>query len=716
MISRTLFGSLCFLFASAVDASSIHVTVKCHSGLNCGTPGTVVLQSITNRKIVRRMSLPPAGLTISEQTGSEWDLSLEAKDLWALPQRVAFPAANLPGQYAIQVWRTGMLQGMVKLPDPQSSAPLAVKVVVSSRPDPKALPEVSRGTSFDCATERTGQWKCAIPATLLDIAIRVDGYAPYHRWDVKIPLDGVVDLGAIKLQKGASAVAWLSSDFAKQVQVPVHALLRHEAAAGLSATAMRLAAPVAEGVFNKKGVVQLAPIAPGRYVLETQAKGYTALRIPMQLYEGKETTPRRSIDLLPAQKIRLHLQPPVGPGGAWWRVELWRKVEFGSGSQNAGGGIASPEGVFDATDQAEGPVHVYLKDAKQNTLASRDIYVTSGISDYNVNVDVNSVSGKVTIGDSPLPSARLLFGGSGGGEKIRAVTDRDGHFAANLPRRGKWIVDVEMPQEGVAATTEVSIEKDEVDIALPSTELSGSVRDADGKPAAGARVLLFSDGRPLMRITANDGTFRFKGLSGGPASLDAQDPRNHDYSKRVEINVPENGTVDNVELTLESVRPVKVIVHSNGEPVVGALAHAFPLLGVTWKQQQATTDLEGGFTFDVPNGAEEAILIVGAPGRTLESFSVPAKQDLINVELAPRGGTLRLFWKPGGPPVSFLFNDHLLMTSDVFAWARSQGARVSDGAAEIPNVAPGKYRFCSGSRCAEGLLAVGGQLVLDAAQ
>jgi hypothetical protein len=715
MIRAILSGVGCVLLVTAGNASSIDVAVTCHSGLRCDTPGILVLQSVANRTMIKRLRLAPSGLTITEQPGSEWDLSLESKDLWALPQRVAFPARETHLQATMHVWRTGTLQGVVKLPGQQPAAPIAVKVVVSSRPDPRAPPDVPRGTSFDCRTDATGQWTCALPATLLDVAIRVDGYAPYHKWDVKIPVAGAVDLGVVKLQKGASAVAWLSSDFARHVEVPVRALLRHEGAAGLSATAIRLAVPVAEGVFNKKGVVQLAPIAPGRYILETRAKGYAALRIPMQLYEGKETTPRRSIDLLPAQKIRLHVQPPVGPGGAWWRVELWRKVEFGSGSENAGGGIASPAGVFDAADQVEGSVHVYLKDSKQNVLASRDISVTAGVDDYFIDVTVNSVSGKVTIGDSPLPAAHLLFGGSGGAEKIRAVTDRDGHFAATLPRRGTWIVDVEAPQEGVAATTEVSIDNDEVDIALPSTELSGSVRDAEGKPAAGARVLLFSAGRPFMRLTERDGTFRFKGLGSGAAFLEARDPRTRDYSKRVEVAVPENGTV-NVDLTLESVRPVKVIVHSNGEAVVGALVHAFPLLGDTWTQQQATTDLAGGFTFDVPNAARDAIIVVGAPGRTLESFSVPTNQDTISLELASRGGTLRLQWKPDGSPLGLFFNDHLLMTADAFSWARSQGARAADGSAEIPNVAPGNYRFCSGRHCAEGLLAIGGQLSLDARQ
>lgn len=714
-MTRGLFGAACFLLAAVSNGGSIAVTVKCHSAPDCDTRGVISLQSATNKTIVKRLSLAPAGLTITQQSGSEWDLALEAKGFWALPQRLVFPAGETHTQYTLHVWRTGTLQGLVKLPDPQPATPIAVRVVVSSRPEPRTQPEVPRGTSFDCATEKTGQWTCAVPATLLDVAIRVDGYAAHHKWDVKVPVAGVVDLGIVKLQRGASVVAWLSSDFAKQVAVPVRASLRRDAAAGLSATAIRLALPVAEGTFSKKGVVQLAPIAPGTYILEIQAKGYATEHIPVQLYEGKETTPRRSFDLLPAQKIRLHVQPPVGPGGIWWRVELWRRVEFGSGSQSAGAGIASPEGIFEATDQVEGPVRVFLRDAKQNTLANKEIRIIAGTDDYTVSLDVASISGNVTIGDSPLPSAHLLFGGSGGAEKIRTTTDRDGHFAASLPKRGKWTVDVDAPQDGVAATTEVTIDKDDqVDIKLPSTEVSGWVRDANGKRLPGARVMLGSAGGLMTRVSESDGSFRFRGTSSGLANLRAHDPRTHDYCKPVDITVPEDGTLANIELTLDSVRPVKVLVRSNGDAVVGASAHSFPFLGASWEQQEATTDLDGSFTFNLPASATDAIVTVAAPGRQLESFRVPIDQDLITLELASRGGTLQLQWKPGDGPASFTFNDHFLLASDVFLWARSQGARVGNGTREIPNVAPGKYRYCFASHCAEGLLAIGGELVLNA--
>ena len=707
----------CLLLSRDSHSSSINVKVKCRSVTSCDAHGAVVLQSVLNRAVIRRVNLSSSTLLIAEQTGSEWEMSLDAKGFWALPQRVVFPKGDGQAPYAMAMWRTGTLQGQLKLADPQPAAPVEVKVVVASRPEPRIPPEIPRGTTFDCSTEKSGQWKCALPATLLDVAVRVETYAPFHKWDVKIPVAGVIDLGIVKLQKGASVVAWLDSDFAKRVEVPVRALLRYEAAAGASATAMRLALPVAEGVFTKKGVVQLAPIGPGRYILEIQAKGYAPDHIPMQLYAGKETTPRRSIELLPALNIRLLLQPPLGPGGIQWRVELWRKNESGSGAQNAGGGTASREGVFTATDQEEGSLHVYLKDSKQNILGSRDIVITSATSEYTIRLDVSRISGTVTIGDSPLPSANLLFGGSGGSEKVRTSADEDGHFTVTLPRRGKWIVDIDAPKEDVAATTEVSVQNDndEADIRLPSTEVSGWVRDAERKHVAAARVTLFSSsGRPMVRASGSDGTFRFRGVQAGLARLQALDVRTHDYSKRTEVTVPDDGGIENVELTLESIRSLKGVVRSNGDAVVGAVVHGYAFLGGSARQEQTITDLQGGFAVDVPSSATEIIITVAAPGRTLESFSVPTNQDAIDLDLASRGGTLRVRWASGALPLQFTFNDHPLVSTDVFAWARGQRARIDDGDGEIPNVAPGKYRFCSGGHCAEGLLAIGGQLVLDA--
>jgi hypothetical protein len=706
--------AVCLAPITSAAASSISISLNCRTEPQCDVRGDVVFRSAADDKIVRRVPFNGKVVQLGEAAGSEWNLRLDAKGFWALPLHITFPKENAPSAYALSVWRTGTLHGKLKLPEGEQSRAVALKVAVVSRPEPRIQPEIPRGTSFDCAVETSADWKCVVPATSLDVALRLDGYAPFHKWDVKTPPGGAVDLGVVKLQKGATLVAWLDGDFAKRVSVPVHAALRHDVLPAASATAMRLALPIAEGDFMKKGVVQLGPVSPGRYVFEAEAKGYAPVRLAVELYDGRETTPRKSVELLPALDIQLHLNPPLDPGNVAWRVEVWRDTTSGSGSSETASGFASREGVFSATGLAEGVAHVYVKDSKSNVLARRDVTITSGVSDYTIDIDVNRISGKVTLGDTPLRSAQLLFGGSGGAEKVRVVADAEGRFVTSLPRRGKWIVDVVGPLDDVAATTEVTVATGEVNIALPSTEISGWVSDANGQRLPGARVTMLSDGRPMMRVTDGEGAFRFRGAHSGSVRLRASDPRTHDYSKYLTLIVPEDGALRSVQLNLESVKPLKGIVRSDGQTVVGALVHGYAFLAGTTQQEQAMTDIEGRFTFDVPSSASQAVVVVGSPGRTMQAFAVSTDQDSVSLDLSPHGGRLEVQWKPGDLPLRFAYNDVETPSSDLFTWARAQGARIVDGAGEIPNVAPGKYEFCSASHCARGFLAVGGSLTLDA--
>ena len=708
---RTTALTLCSVLLAHASYRSVDISLQCRSD-NCNLSNSVLLaQSAADSKTIHRVAITNAVVTINEQPGSEWDVTLDAKGLWSLPLHIVFPTTD--SNYTMPVWRTGVLHGYVRLAGAPQGTP-SVKITVASRPEPRVTPDIPRNTAFPCAAQNDGAYRCTVPATLLDIAVRVDGYVPYHRWDVRIPAAGSVDLGTVKLLKGGSLIAWLDTDFVKRITVPVHASLRWDAMPGPSATAARLALPVAEGVFTKKGVVQLAPVAPGRYVLEVEAKGYAPTRVPVELYDGRETTPRQSIALSPSLSVRLHFEPPVGPGTLPWRVELWRRTTFGTGSQNAGSGMASAEGVFEAGDQAEGPLRVLVKDRNQNIIASRDIVISPGTADYSIRLEITPVSGTVSVGDTVLAGANLLFGGSGGAEKIRATTDRDGLYAATLPRAGKWIVDVAAPADAVAATTEVTVDKNPVDITLPPTEITGWVRDANGNRLPGARVMLFANNRPSMRVTEADGTFRFRGSGVGAAQLQASDPKTHDYSKHVDVTVPDSGAVENVQLDLEAVRMLKGVVHSGSDPVVGAQVHGYAFLGTTAQQAQATTDLQGQFSFDVPSSASEAIIVIAAPGRALQAFNVPTNQDQVTLDLAPRGGTLSLHWTSSDLPLRFAFNDHLVPAVEFLTWARAQGAPIESGHGAIPNVAPGRYRFCSSTHCAEGLLAIGSQLDLDA--
>src|SRR5262245_10626286 len=106
MIRRRLFGAgACLLFATVAYASSIRVTLSCRTAVNCDTRGTLLLQSVADKSVIHRVDLDSAAVVVSEQPGSQWEMTLEAKGFWALPQRVVFPAKEGSSTYSMAVWR-----------------------------------------------------------------------------------------------------------------------------------------------------------------------------------------------------------------------------------------------------------------------------------------------------------------------------------------------------------------------------------------------------------------------------------------------------------------------------------------------------------------------------------------------------------------------------------------------------------------------------------
>jgi hypothetical protein len=696
----------------AVFADSVTIDLNCRNDAQCAVAGNVVARSLADTSIENRRPIQSRAVVIEGAAGSEWDLSLEGAGFWALPLRVTIPPGSTTRQ-SWDVWRTGRLRVSFKSPD---GVPDGARIVVASPPDPRRPPEIVPGTYFDCTAGGDGRWNCDVPATLLDLSVRgKGGYTPHYRWDVKVEPEGVVDLGTLELRKGASILAWLDPDFLKRVEQPVRASVRHEAEASASRTAVRLAAPIAEAVFTKKGFVQLSPLAPGRYVVDVQSKGYTPLHIPVQIVEGRESVLRRTIELSPTASVRLRLVPPRGPEDVPWRLDLIRRIDFGTGSESAGGGMASAEGIFEAADQSEGPLQVLVLDAKGNIYARREVIVVAGGGEHILTLDVAALTGRVTLGDEPLPNASLLFGGSGGKEKIEAKADGEGRFHTVLPRRGKWKVDVESTVEAVAASVDVSVaeEAKEIEIELPSTEVSGWVRDSSGERAKSADVVILSGGQPSRRPAESGGTFRFRGVVAGEVRLQATDRRTGEYSPFIATVVPKEGRTEGIELEIQALRNVRGVVRSGGYPVIGARVTGYAYVRGSANRDQTVTDTSGGFAFDVPEAVPEMNLVVAGLGKIFHPFQVPTGQPIV-LDVAPAGGELQLHWPGDATQQRVSFNDVPVMMYDLYEWRRANGIHAEQGALALPGMAPGRYQFCADARCVEGVLAAGGRLELTA--
>ena len=182
---------------------------------------------------------------------------------------------------------------------------------------------------------------------------------------------------------------------------------------------------------------------------------------------------------------------------------------------------------------------------------------------------------------------------------------------------------------------------------------------------------------------------------------------------------------EGIQLRLEPDHPVEGRLVSRGAPVVGARVTAFALIeGKGNPQVRAVSDEKGSFELQLPEAAQRVTIVVGAPGRTLQSYDVALTGAPLVLEVEPIGGTLLLAWPKGNLP-SLMRAGVALMLPDLASWARGQGEALMGQRLRVPNVAPGPYRACTMApvkesaeakpqvRCTEGNLAPGGTLTLD---
>jgi hypothetical protein len=195
-----------------------------------------------------------------------------------------------------------------------------------------------------------------------------------------------------------------------------------------------------------------------------------------------------------------------------------------------------------------------------------------------------------------------------------------------------------------------------------------------------------------------------------------------DHSRFRDVAVVVERHTAGLELQIEASSDLAGQVMSSGQPVVGARVIGYAYLDGAARQEKTVTALDGSFTLQFPASASEVLLLVASAGRTMQGYSITGRPRSTTLELAPVGGTLHLMWTKGASQLRIFFNGTTLPLNDVLLWARAHGQMPANRAVDIPNLAPGSYRFCialpdgGGDRCAEGTLAARGLLNLGTAE
>lgn len=686
--------------------------VRCANVERCAVDGSLRLTMVAEpgTEVVATLRDSVASLTQPLRAGA-WDVELKADGYWMPRQTLSGPDV---GEHQLVVWRTTPVRGRFTVAGKRDELPRVFELVVESPPDVSGT-KIAKA-AIECAAAADGTWQCSLPATRLDVVLRAKSFTPHYKWDVRLSPSAPHRLGDVLLRPGSSLVAWLEKGTIDSLDKPATARLLRMSMAGPTPDAVRLAQPVAEAVFNARGMVQLAPLGPGSYTLEVSAPGFATVRLePIEIFERSESVLRRLIELGPPVAVRVQITPARHPNGAAWRVTVARREPVLGRTTPVASGTADESGLFAVPGQSSGIYTVAVTDDAENGYAHVDVTVGGPPESYHaIELDTTRSEGIVTLGQKPL-RATLHFGGRDGAVRVKTVSNSSGAFSLVLPKPGQWLVGIEAPEEGVLAFVETPVVRDEaIEIVLPDTEVAGWVTGSDGRCVDGATVILSMHGRGAPVRAGADGTFRIRGVPLGGLTLHARDRQTGEESRPVSLKVAEGARITGVELSMEPERELRGVVTSQGSPVVGARVFAYPPEGGTL--EKAITGVDGTFRVNVPERATEVILIAAAAGRTFQAYRRPVDRETpARLELSPVGGTLRLR-VPRAASRRIMYEGAWVATNELVQWAFAH-ERPAGPELVVPNMAPGAYRLCAtitgrGELCRDGVLARGGVLAL----
>ncbi len=317
-------------------------------------------------------------------------------------------------------------------------------------------------------------------------------------------------------------------------------------------------------------------------------------------------------------------------------------------------------GRFELPDCVPGTYRVFLEDevrVLKNMPVTVNVPAGKAEAEVHLVVDAGaSVSGQITNKETGigLPGAGLYVAavksgqnGVSGCPENKIYSGPDGRYFFEGLRPGKYQLFLEpdvtacdangkplykltltgTESRDIAVAGRERIENVDFPLLLGGAPISGMVRDAAGRPAAGARVEAFAAQSWQEAETKKDGTFTIRGLTAaGNCHLFAR--MGAETSEVIgPLTVPEGGLKD-VQVQMRVGGVIRgILTDEQGAPLAGNTLNAIP--GTSFGVNSANTDKDGAFQFDsLAEGPCEIMLVQQSP----KAFIAPSKLAKVDVK------------------------------------------------------------------------------------
>ncbi|MBV9495277.1 MAG: carboxypeptidase regulatory-like domain-containing protein [Acidobacteria bacterium] len=656
-MTRALF--LAFVLAlvgPAASASTIDVLVDVQGKSALPIDGKVVARSVDDQRPPIEFAIHNGVARAVPWNAGEWKLLLQAPGYFHAEQRAILEDGIK--SITLLAWPAGSIVGVV-VPPEGKRRPDSVRVTswpVDAAPKQTIPPQVDVLAPVDPAT---GKFEAAVPAGALDVRVRAKGNVSHYRFDVALQAGARYDVGTLRLKPGASVVGYVAAAADLHLRALSDAIVRLAPAvtdSAPSAADRRRTGTLGITVTpNARGFYHFEGVAPGEYTVQAVNGRNLSSSVRILVVPEVEAFVNDRLLLEKPRNLTLRITPATGPRLQQWNAMLWRDV---NGRFEDAREVRTRDGVVNITDLLPGTYSVSVGPSSDDGWAVREIVVSAVDEQLTIDVPFEEIVGSIHLGRTPLPGAKIVFGGETGAVRSTFIADGQGNFSGFLPGgRDSWSVTVSDSEPSVKRTVEdVRLVDDDgklrADIVLPSAMLSGTVKDDRDEPVSGAIVTVERSGeqRGERMQTRSDvrGAFELTGLpagayqvqAGGAVKTAAGQPVFAE-SRLTTVSIPSGDEeVAEVSLTLRAGSRYFGRVLSAISPVIGAKVVAVPTNVARLVNVGTVSGADGSFRQELPADATEVDVLVAAPGFAFRLFHARVSPTAVEVAVDQQAGTL----------------------------------------------------------------------------
>lgn len=695
---------------NAAAAAVVGVTiVLCGDNISTNTPVEVSAHSVDAKHPDAVATIPAGALSASlDLSPGAWQIRAASAELFVPERSVLVSNPSLTVQ--MKSWKLGTVTARVEYDGPRPKVE-KVRAYWSSENGREGLPN---GDVPCLVVAETHTATCSVPVGTMSVRLRSEGFLSKLWPSVKVSPTSVLELGSVTFRHGAAIVGRA----VKAIDVDSKQPIIVELLTDDYSSPRR----IASSTTSEKGHFTLEGIEPGSYAVRARAgENQSELRVVRVRPNGESELIEPLVVSRPTQ-IRVSIDPPVDHRGQPWMVSLrsMRNTVFvASGVDRA----AEANGQLDLVAVPGTYRVVVSRPGERHGIAFTDVVVKEGdrIISAAVRVQLTPVHGVVSLSGEPL-SGLITFGGRASASATTVRSAADGTYDALVPLQPAAPWDVAVDSDVLNVHTSLSLSPEKVpdgndyklDIAVPSSQLSGKVVDVDGAPVVKAIVTIAERAakEPTQVRTATDGTFAVRSLADGEYSIQAEAPGGRKTAVEV-VRIADSADLKDVVLRVGKQQSMTIrVVTASGNGVTGARVFLFPEHDSSPVRVPCTTDEDGVCSKYLDADAGSVAVAIVASGFPFKTFRVQPRDAILNIAMLQDGGSLKAampaeFLRDTSVPVVLSHRMSTLPVLMLLGQGLGKVTPAADGSVvvELPLLEAGDYTICRRDACASATLA-----------